>query len=418
MTNMPTQLEVNSDALQAEIEQLAAISDAAAPAVTRVLWSETDMRGRAFVKRLCAEAGLAVREDALGNTFARWEGQETTLAAVATGSHIDAIPNAGRYDGVVGVLGALEAMRALRRAGHRPRRAIELLLFTAEEPTRFGVGCLGSRALAGTLGVGQLQALRDAEGRALDELRAQAGYGELALDAVPLPAGCYSAFVELHIEQGPLLEREGLPIGVVRAIAAPASLRLRLRGTGGHAGAVLMPERHDALLAGAEVALAVERAALASGSPDCVATTGVLRVEPGAINSIPSAALLEIDVRDIRQASRDHALEAIHAAVAEICARRGVGHELETINADPPASCDPALIAQVEAACAELGLPCRQMVSRAYHDSLFMARLCPTTMIFIPCRGGVSHRPDEYSSPEQIARGVAVLAHTLGRLSA
>jgi N-carbamoyl-L-amino-acid hydrolase len=411
-------ITIDIQTLSAELEQLAAISDAPPPAVTRVLWSETDRRGRAFVKERMMAAGLHLREDALGNTFARWQGSDPAFAPVASGSHIDAIPNAGRYDGTVGVLGALEALRALQRAGFRPRRSLELLLFTAEEPTRFGVGCLGSRALAGVLNVAQLQALRDAEGHSLDELRGAAGYGERSLDEVRLPPGHYAAFVELHIEQGPLLEATGLPIGLVRAIAAPGSLRLRLRGVGGHAGAVLMPERHDALLAAAEIALAVEQAALDSGSPDCVGTTGVLRIEPGAINSIPSAALLEIDVRDIRQETRDGALEAIRQAAATICARRGVELAAELLNADPPAHCDPALVTAVEQVCAELGLAYQVMVSRAYHDALFMARLCPTTMIFIPCRGGVSHRPDEYASPAQIASGVAVLAHTLARLSA
>lgn len=408
---------IDSAALQHELDDLAIFSDAEPPAVTRILWSAADMRARAYLRQLCLEAGLVLREDALGNMFARWQGSDTSLAAVASGSHIDAIPNAGRYDGTVGVLGALEAIRALKRAGYQPRRSIELVLFTAEEPTRFGVGCLGSRALAATIGAAELQALRDADGQSLDALRAAAGYtGDLA--SLPLAAGAYAAFVELHIEQGPLLEASGTPIGVVRAIAAPASLRVGLRGEGGHAGAVLMPGRHDALLAAAEIALAVEQAALGSGSPNTVATTGVLRIEPGAINSIPSAALLEIDVRDIAQAPRDGALDSISSAVATICARRGVTFALETINSDPPATCDPALVATVKQASAALSFGCEVMVSRAYHDALFMARVCPTTMIFIPCRGGISHRPDEYAAPEAIASGVAVLAQTLALLAA
>ncbi|NTV64480.1 MAG: M20 family metallo-hydrolase, partial [Oscillochloris sp.] len=225
------------------------------------------------------------------------------------------------------------------------------------------------------------------------------------------------SFVELHIEQGPLLETEGVPIGVVRAIAAPASLRVSLRGVGGHAGTVLMPSRRDALLAASEIALAVERAALSTGSPNTVATTGILRVEPGVINAIPSAATLEIDVRDIANEPRDTALASIRHAVSEICERRGIDSTIELLNADPPATCAPSVIETLIHSCWSLGMHYQTMVSRAYHDALFMARICPTAMIFIPCRGGISHHPDEYTTPEQIADGIAVLAQSLATLS-
>jgi len=410
------QLSIDSEAIQADLDAIAACSDSPPPGVTRVVYGAADQQARAYLRGRCVQAGLALREDALGNLFARWEGAEPGLPAVASGSHIDAIPASGRFDGTVGVVGALEAIRALQRTGHAPRRAIELLLFTSEEPTRFGVGCLGSRALCGTLDQHSLRALQDAEGRSLDELRTTAGFVG-PLEGVALAPGHYAAFVELHIEQGPLLETEQLPIGVVRAIAAPAALRLRLHGEGGHAGAVLMLGRRDALLAGAEVALAVERAALTSGSPDTVATTGRFVILPGAVNAIPSAATLEIDVRDVAAEPRDRALAMIDAAVEEICGRRHVTYELQRLNADPPATSDPAVIAAIITACVGLGMGYQVMVSRAYHDSLFMARLAPTAMIFIPCRGGVSHRADEYVEPEQICQGVAVLASTLEQLS-
>jgi N-carbamoyl-L-amino-acid hydrolase len=178
-----------------------------------------------------------------------------------------------------------------------------------------------------------------------------------------------------------------------------------------------MPERRDALLAGAEIALEVEKTALNSGSPDTVATTGVFRIEPGAVNSVPCHATLEIDLRDTQLAARDAALRQIESAAAEICRRRRIALEMQVINADPPALCDEKLVGVVAGVCADLKLSCAKMISRAYHDTLFMALLGPVTMIFVPCRGGVSHRPDEYSSPEQIQNGVAVLAGTLRRLA-
>jgi ureidoglycolate amidohydrolase len=408
---------VDVERLQRQIDELASVSEAPAPVVTRVLFSDADLRGRQFVRNLCREAGLSVREDAVGNLFARWAGTQPDAAPVATGSHIDAIPNAGRYDGVVGVLGALEAVRALQRSGYQPRRPIELIVFTAEEPTRFGIGCLGSRLMSGVLSVEKANALRDCDGRTLDYWRTKANCPSGDLASVRLARNGYSAFVELHIEQGPSLENERIPIGVVEKIAAPSTLRLRLAGVGGHAGAVLMPERHDALLAGAEIALAVEQAVLATGSPDTVGTTGVFRIEPGAVNSVPCRAWLEIDVRDTRLGTRDAALQRIEESVRQICLRRGVAFEMERLNVDAPALCDPGLVQAVIAAGDELALPVKKMISRAYHDSLFMAQLCPTTMIFIPCRDGVSHRPDEYSSPEQIRHGVEVLARVLAKLA-
>jgi ureidoglycolate amidohydrolase len=409
-------LEIDSERLQQWIDRLAHFSEAPPPAVTRVLFSDEDLAARAWLVDLCKDEGLAVRVDAVGNVFARWRGDDDEMPAIATGSHLDAIPNAGRYDGVIGVLGGLAAFSALRRAGFQPRPSLELIMFTAEEPTRFGLGCLGSRLLSGTLSAERAARLTDADGRDLDAWRARAGLADRPLAAVALPRDRYAAFIELHIEQGPMLERDHVAIGNVQAIAGPSSYRLRLVGEGGHAGTVLMADRHDAGLAAAEIALAVEQAALGSGSADTVGTTGVFRQLPNAINSIPCEAVLEIDLRDTQLERRGAAWARVEASIAGICARRGVHWSIETINADPPAACAPALVDAVSHVCAELAVPERRMASRAYHDSLFMAQVCPTSMIFIPCRGGVSHRPDEYASPAAIVTGVTVLAHVLARL--
>ena len=409
-------LTIDISRLWGELETLAAYSDAPAPAVTRVLYTEVDRGARSYLKELFAQAGLAVREDALGNTFARWQGTEADLTPVASGSHIDAIPHSGRFDGTVGVLGALEAFRALTAADFAPRRSIDLILFTAEEPTRFGLGCLGSKALAGVLSPSALRALRDDEGKSPDQARREAGFGG-QLEEVALPDGHYHAFVELHIEQGPLLEQDGVAIGVVEAIAAPATLRLTLRGEGGHAGAVLMPQRKDALTAGAEITLAVEAAAKGSGSTDSVATIGILDVHPRAVNSIPSEVVLTADVRDIDLERRDRMVAQIREAATRVVSARGIELGLEVINADDPARCAPEVIAAVRDAATAAGVSSTPLISRAYHDASFMARICPTGMIFIPCRGGVSHRPDEYVSPAALEAGVRVLARTLARLA-
>jgi N-carbamoyl-L-amino-acid hydrolase len=413
---MAIEPKIEIDSLIDELKALAQISEAEPPVVTRIVFSEADLRARAYVKSLCENAWLTVQEDAIGNTFARWHGSEPDLAPIGTGSHIDAIPNAGMFDGTVGVLGGLEAIRSLQRAGFHPRRSIELVVFTSEEPTLFGIGCLGSRMMASVLTPAAAMKLRDKQDRGLDELRTQARFSG-TFESVALPPGRFHQFVELHIEQGPLLEQEGIDLGLVTHIAAPASLRILIEGEGGHAGGKLMPGRKDALAAAAELILALESAAKSSGAIDTVATVGVCEVFPGAVNSIPSRVNLETDIRDTDGARRDRVIDALHAACSDVSARRGVTVTTELVNADPPAACDSAILEAMQASAEEAARSYKRMVSRAYHDSLFMARIAPVAMLFIPCRGGWSHRPDEYASPEWIEGGVDVLARTLAKLA-
>src|SRR5215813_8646922 len=235
-------LAINQERLSAEIEALATFSESAPPAVTRVVFTAVDLKARAWIQARCVEAGLSLRQDAIGNIFARWNGSDPALPVVGTGSHIDAIPNAGKYDGVVGVLGGLEAIRALREVGVRPKHSIELLIFTSEEPTRFGIGCLGSRLLSGSLSPEAAKKLIDNQGTSLEEVRRKAGMiGDL--EEVRLPRGYYGAFVELHIEQGPLLERESNALVVLREVAPRSTWSFVFEGAGGDPGAVLLLDR-------------------------------------------------------------------------------------------------------------------------------------------------------------------------------
>lgn len=413
-------LTIDADKLLRELHELSKFSDAESveggTAVTRVVFSPRDLEARAWLRALVEDAGFSYRVDAIGNTFVRLEGADPGLPAVATGSHIDAIPSAGMYDGTVGVLGGLEALRAIQHSGVQPRRSVELIVFTSEEPTRFGVGCLGSRLLAGTLPPERTAALRDSDERTVDEVRSAANFHG-SLEQVRLAPNAYHAFIELHIEQGPLLERAGLSLGIVTHIAAPASYRFSIQGLGGHAGALLMPDRRDALCAAAELILSVERNALATGSIDTVATVGTCDVYPGAVNSVPSRVVLQLDIRDTDPARRESVMHAIRQDHAAIAQRRGVSIDETLVNADDPAECSPQLVSILEEVCRDSGYPVTRMISRAYHDSLFMAGVAPVAMLFIPCRGGVSHRPDEYASPADIARGAEVLARALARLA-
>ena len=409
-------LTIDRDRLLSEVEALAQISDAEPPAVTRIVFTPKDLEARAWLRARCLEADLAVRQDAIGNMFARWTGADETAAPTATGSHIDAIPNAGKYDGVVGVLGGLEAIRALQHSGFRPTRSIELILFTSEEPTRFGIGCLGSRMLSGALTAEAARQLTDTSGLTLEHVRQKADV-QGDLESVELKSGHFHAFVELHIEQGPILERASVPLGIVESISAPASYQLITEGTGGHAGSVLMPERKDALCAAAEIILIVEEVALASGSPDTVATVGICDVFPGAVNSIPSRVRLTLDLRDTDLPIRDKVLRAIENKFRHVSQKRVVSIQFQIVNADAPAICSSAVTDALIRSCNKHSLPFQKMVSRAYHDSLFMSRVAPTGMLFIPCRNGYSHRPDEFASLDDIARGTLILAETLAELS-
>jgi len=414
------QIQIDQTRLQSELQKLAMFTSVEpasdGTAVTRVVFSADDLRARAWLKELAVTEGFEVRDDAVGNVFIRWHGVEPSLPAVATGSHIDAIPHAGMYDGTVGVLGGLEAMRSLKRAGLRPRRSIELVMFTSEEPTRFGIGCLGSRLMSGTLDPVRADALQDKDEAPLSVVRTAAGFAG-PLSSVRLLPDHYHAWIELHIEQGPLLEREGIPIGIVTGIAAPAGYRFSITGFGGHAGALLMPDRKDALCAAAELILSVEKHALATGAIDTVATIGTCDVHPGAVNSVPSRVVLQLDIRDTDPGRREAVMQAVRADCDELRQRRKVTITEELVNADAPAQSSPHTVKLLEEICTQHGIAYKKMVSRAYHDSLFMARLAPIAMIFIPCRNGVSHRPDEFAAPADIALGTRVLAEGLAKLA-
>lgn len=425
-------LTVDGAAVLEQLRILSRFSDTPAPAMQRIVFSATDVSARAFLIVSFRRAGLDVRADAVGNLFGRWhpgggrpavdaDGELPPLrtageGAVATGSHTDAIPGSGIYDGTLGVLGALAAVTALRDAGFTPAKPIDVVAFTSEEPTRFGVSCLGSRLLSGALSPAAADRLVGTDGVTLATARADAGYTG-ALEDVALPTGAYSAFLELHIEQGPHLEATDTPVGVVTAIAAPASGWANFSGGGGHAGGAAMATRSDASLAAATFALAAEAAATGSGGDGTVATVGLWDVSPGAVNAVPAAAGLSWDVRDPDGGVRDAVVAAMHDAATAAAASRGLSLDWSVTAADPPATAAPAVVAAVEAAAADAVLGSARLVSRAYHDALFMARLAPTGMVFVPCRGGVSHRPDEYVEVEHLRGGVEVLARALAKLA-
>jgi ureidoglycolate amidohydrolase len=414
-----------------------------------------------------ADAGLDVLEDGAGNIRGRWHGTDPLRGGVATGSHADAIPNSGKFDGVVGVLGAIAALKALKSVGYVPVRSLEAVMFAAEEPTRFGLSCLGSRAMAGWLSAPELSSLKDENGTSFLEAAVEAGYGfgpalrgggpgagggdarlKVSPDPPPaaapaavlassrIPLGVITHFLELHIEQAPRLDEAGEALGVVTAIAAPTLLRLTLSGPGGHAGTVPMARRSDPAATAADIALAAEAAARATGSPDSVATVGSLTLSPGAANAVPSSAVLTVDVRDTDAARRDGMVRAIRAAAASAAKSRGVGLTIDTLSSDPPLACHPEIVAAAARGVAAVTPPrlgsgsgsgrdlnasiaaVPRLVSGAYHDALVMGRSVRAGMIFVRCEGGRSHVPEESAAAGDVARGAAALALALADLGA
>jgi hydantoinase/carbamoylase family amidase len=343
-------------------------------------------------------------------------GSDPSLPAIWTGSHFDTTLNAGAYDGVLGVLGAIVAVDQLRAAGYEPRATIEVIGFAGEEP-RFGAGCIGSRAMIGALSQAELNGMVDRNGISIAAAMQAVGLDpEQIADAEFDPAGV-AAFVELHIEQGAILEQHGIGVGVVERIAAPHQLRVTFTGKPRHAGSTPMSLRADALCGAAELVLAVERLARESPSGTTVGTVGTVSVAPGAVNVIPGAVTIDVDIRDVVLAPREQVVAAVRRAVAEICGNRGLTAEVRQMVFDRPAACDPRIVTTVREACEELEAPYLEMASGAYHDAMVLGARVPIGMIFVPSRDGLSHHPDEFTDPAALDLGVKVLAGTLARLA-
>jgi ureidoglycolate amidohydrolase len=406
-----------SGELATAIERLAQFNDdPSAGGITREVFTPTYARALEWVTERMRDAGLQTRVDAFGNLWGRAEGSDSRAPRVITGSHIDTTLNAGRYDGVLGVLGAIEALRVMRADGLAPRRTIEVVAFAGEEP-RFGSGCIGSRAIVGALGDDAPERLRDREGVSLGEALREFGLDPGRIAEARLDPSSVHAFVELHIEQGAVLETHGEAIGVVTAIAAPHDFRLILRGAATHSGATPMTLRRDALAGAAEVMTLLERAARESPSGTTVGTVGVLRVRPGAINIVPGEVELDVDIRDSDLGAREAVVAELLDGAREIAARRGLEVEVRPLVQDTPVPCAAEVIAATVQACEELGLALRRMVSGAYHDAMILGAVVPIGMVFVPSRGGISHHPDEYTDPDQLEAGVRVLGSVLARLS-
>lgn len=377
---------------------------------TRLAFSDADMKVRSYLIGEMERAGLTVREDTFGNVFARTRGNNA-LPAVLIGSHADSVPCGGNYDGIVGIVGAIAVAEQI--AKEKMPRPVEVVLFMAEESSRFGVANLGSKAMVGMLPDDAAAIYTDSEGRTLGDVMAEKG---LVAANVPYKKRV-RAFLELHIEQGRVLESEKCPLGIVAGIAAPHRYRLTIQGRADHSGATPMHLRCDALTGASEMILRIEDLSKANAKKGVIATVGQLNVYPNAMNVVPGKVTMSIDLRGTDEDNINRLCIAILENVDAIAQKRGLGVQLETLTEEEPALLDEGLVALGEYCASELGERTMRLSSGAGHDALYMTRIAPVGMIFVPSKQGISHNPAEHTDMADIMRGTNLLYHMVKRLA-
>jgi allantoate deiminase len=382
--------------------------------LTRVFLSPQNRDVNELVLGWMREAGMQARLDAIGNVAGRYEGEKPGLPALLLGSHLDTVRDAGKYDGMLGVITGIECVHALHAEKRRLPCAVEVIGFGDEEGVRFGATLLGSRALAGTFDDKVLGA-KDAKGLSLADAMREFGLDPARIHEAAKKKSGVLAYAELHIEQGPVLEAEGLPVGVVTAINGFTRLRVVLSGEAGHAGTVPMQLRRDALAAAAECVLAVER--IARGAAELVGTVGRIEASPGAINVIPGEVVFTVDIRAPKDSMRAAAAASVRSEIEALCQKRKIGCRIEALQEHGVTACAPWLIAQMERAVAAEGLQLRRLPSGAGHDGMAMRAIADIAMLFVRCKGGISHNPAESISEADAAAGARVFLNFIRNFS-
>ncbi|HEV3009867.1 MAG TPA: allantoate amidohydrolase [Burkholderiales bacterium] len=374
--------------------------------LTRVFLSPEARAATDKVLGWMREAGMQAKLDAIGNAAGRYEGERPGLPCLMLGSHLDTVRDAGRYDGMLGVISALECVHALNSGKRKLPFAIEVIGFGDEEGVRFGTTLLGSRAVAGIFDERSLET-KDQSGKSMSAALQDFGLDPKRIPEVSRTKGQVLAYAELHIEQGPVLEAEGLPVGVVTAINGFSRLRVTLRGAAGHAGTVPMKLRRDALAGAAECVLATEK--IANGHAELVGTVGRIEAKPGAINVIPGEVTFTVDVRAPQDPLRNDAVAAIHSQIEQISKKRKLDCEIETLQEFGVTTCAPWLMDQLDRAVARQGYDVRRLPSGAGHDGMALGAITDICMLFVRCKGGISHNPLESITKEDADAGVRVL---------
>ena len=384
--------------------------------INRLAFTDADWAGRQYIIDRMTDAGLSVEIDDFGNVIGYKIGKKPDLPAVMVGSHTDSVPNGGNYDGVVGVLSAIEVIRSMIDDGYEHDHTIAVVSFMCEESGRFGNATLGSKAMRGELTLQDLHHLVDKQGISLYEALKGRNLNPDGIETMAYKRPVKS-FTEIHIEQGKVLEHEQKTIGIVTGIAAPERFYVTIRGNADHSGATPMNLRHDALCGASKIILGIEEIASMQEEPPVVGTVGVVEVTPGAMNVIPGAVKLGVDIRSISKVARNSVVTLVKEFIDITAEKRGLSYTIETIAQDQPVEMHPAMIREIEEAVKSVGVEYMTMPSGAGHDAMHWAEVVPTGMIFIPCRDGISHNPAEFAEMDDIVTGADVLDKVLRKLS-
>ncbi len=417
---VPTRgLAINKERLLADLNAISRIGLGDHGSVTRLVFSVKELRSRQLLIHLMTQAGLKIHVDRIGNIFGRLGGSDGK-AAVLAGSHLDSVMHGGKFDGPVGVVGALEAVRTLKENKVELPCPMEVVCFVGEESSRFGFSTLGSSLVAGQVRMKDLANAVDAHGTKLEDVLASMGVYRDSLTSLKRDPKSVKAYLELHIEQGPVLEAKKKKIGIVTAIAAPTRLRIIFTGQADHSGTTPMEMRKDALVAAAHLVTYIEEAAKKHSAVEkgrVVGTVGAIKIEPGVINAIPGKAELSVDIRSISGKAKEKVARLVEARAREIAAKRNISVEILPIRSEEPVPLDAGLLPLIREICEEKKIPYEIMPSGAGHDAMQMAKITRAGMIFIPSKKGISHSPLEWTDPEEICLGAQILLETMVRVA-
>jgi len=414
------EIQINKRRLLRDLNAVSRIGLGDHGSVTRLVFSIKELRGRQLLIHLMTQAGLKIHIDRIGNIFGRLNGSNPKAPAVLAGSHLDTVVHGGKFDGPVGVIGALEAVRTLKENKVPLPCPVEVVCFVGEESSRFGFSTLGSSLLAGQVRMEDLTNAVDAHGTKLEDILSSVGIYRDNLVSLTRDPATVKAYLELHIEQGPILEAKNKKIGIVTSIAAPSRLKVVFTGQADHSGTTPMEMRKDALVAAAHLILYIEQVCSEFSQMDkgrVVGTVGAAKIEPGVINAIPGKAELSVDIRSISAEAKERVARLVKDRAGEIAKLRNIAVDILPIRDELPVALDGRLLPLIREICEEKGIPYEIMPSGAGHDAMQMAKITRAGMIFVPSKRGISHSPLEWTDPEDICLGAQLLLETIVRVA-
>jgi len=413
-------IQINKRRLLRDLNAVSRIGIGDRGSVTRLVFSIKELRSRQFLIHQMRQIGLQIHIDRIGNIFGRLDGANAKAPALLVGSHLDTVIHGGKFDGTMGVIAALEAVRILKEQKLVLQSPVEVVCFVGEESSRFGYSTLGSSLVAGEIRAKDLAHAADAQGTKLEDILASMGIYRNNLRSMSRDPSTIRAYLELHIEQGPILEAKKKPIGIVTSIAGPTRFRVVLTGQADHSGTTPMEMRKDALVAASEFIVALEKICRRYSRMEkgrVVGTVGAIRIEPGVINAIPGKAELSVDIRSIAAEAKRRVVRLVQARIREIARRRKIQVKILPLREEDPVPLDKWLIHLLKECCEMRNIAYEIMPSGAGHDAMQMAKVTPAGMLFIPSRRGISHSPLEWSEPEDICLGAQLLLDSVIRVA-